>query len=36
MNPAPSQEFHLFCEQEHPQGHENTDKIHTVYTAPLK
>ena len=26
MNPALSQEFHLFCEQEHPQRHANTDK----------
>ena len=26
MNPALSQEFHLFCEQEHPQTHPNTDK----------
>ena len=26
MNPAVSQQFHLFCEQEHPQRHENTDK----------
>ena len=27
MNPALSQEFHLFCEQEHPQRHaNNTDK----------
>ena len=26
MNPALSQEFHLFCEQEHPQRHADTDK----------
>ena len=26
MNPALSQEFHLFCEQEHLQRHANTDK----------
>ena len=26
MNLALSQEFHLFCEQEHPQRHANTDK----------
>ena len=26
MNPALSQEFHLFCEQEHPQRHANTNK----------
>ena len=26
MNPALSQEFHLFCEQEHPQRHANTDQ----------
>ena len=26
MNPALSQEFHLFCEQEHSQRHANTDK----------
>ena len=26
MNPALSQEFNLFCEQEHPQRHANTDK----------
>ena len=26
MNPALSQEFHLFCEEEHPQRHANTDK----------
>ena len=35
MNPALSQEFNLFCEQEHPQRHADTDKFHTVDTAPL-
>ena len=35
MNLALIQEFLLFCEQEHPQRHANTDKTHTVYTAPL-
>ena len=26
MNPALSREFHLFCEEEHPQRQANTDK----------
>ena len=26
MNPALNKKFHLFCEQEHPQRHANTDK----------
>ena len=26
MNPALSQQFHLFCEEEHPQKRANTDK----------
>ena len=37
MNPALSQEFHLFCEQEQLQKHATLDKNqYTVYTAPLR
>ena len=36
MNPALSQEFHLFWEQEHPQRHANTDKNPNCVYGTLK
>ena len=36
MNPALSQEFYIFCEQEHPQRHANTDKNRYCVYGTLK
>ena len=36
VNPALSQEFHVFCEPEHPQRHADTGKnTHCVYGIPV-
>ena len=36
VNPALSQEFHVFCEPEHPQRHADTEKnTHCVYGIPV-